>query len=97
MKLKKIAYIEVGKKDKQKSLRKKCTNSIKEKVKNYSSDNIITYLRGMAYNIDFWFFRIVKCMDVRNKSSTFPKFQSQTFGIELFKDEKSLKETMNEV
>jgi len=50
----KVAHVEAGKEEKQKLKWKKTTENIKKKVENYSNqDNIITYLKSLAYNIDF--------------------------------------------
>ncbi|KAF0746056.1 Uncharacterized protein FWK35_00038751, partial [Aphis craccivora] len=49
----KVAYVKAGKEEKQKLKWKKTTENIKKKVENYSNQDIITYLKSLAYNIDF--------------------------------------------
>ncbi|KAL5245936.1 hypothetical protein ACI65C_013344 [Semiaphis heraclei] len=49
----KVAHVEAGKEEKQKSKWKRTTENIKTKAENYSNQDIIPYLKSLAYNIDF--------------------------------------------
>jgi len=49
----KVAHVEAGKEDKQKLKWKRTIENIKTKVENYSNQDIIPYLKSLAYNIDF--------------------------------------------
>jgi len=48
-----MAHVEAGKEEKQKLKWKRPTENIKTKAKNYSNQDIIPYLKSLAYNIDF--------------------------------------------
>jgi len=48
-----VAHVEADKEEKQKLKWKKTTENIKTKVENYSNQDIITYLKSLAHNIDF--------------------------------------------
>jgi len=63
----KVAHVEAGKEENQKLKWKRTTENIKTKVENYSNQDIIPYLKSLAYNIDFKFLLNYKNNNIMKK------------------------------